>query len=264
MIVLHLITESEPKLETFLIGSEKKTFYHYFPLIYAASVNESAYIDDCGRVWSAPDELYYDHPEIPNKVNYIWVSTRSNIPGFTSKIYDNNYVYDVKTTLGIKNFRMNLKKFRKETEGLEVKWIDNPPIEDMINLLKEWYQDREGEQSDMGYTVQLIYQNRDTFKSYSLVYRGLYIGTKLMNISIYGKLDQDTAIFIVCKSLKLIDETIIYFIGDYVRSLVYNEILNSGMHLVNDGSDLGHEGLVKYKMKFRPIEVFNIYSHQRC
>jgi hypothetical protein len=152
---------------------------------------------------------------------------------------------------------MNIKKFLNLcTDPSKLYWSE-PTTDDALILLKDWYTKHTKEIYDFGYTLNLI-RHSSKYKESNPDYRikALYIDNKIVNLCIWGKLTEDTSVFLVCKSKNDINQ----YIGDYARYKAYNEMKLEGYTFINDGSDLGLDGLKKYKTKFRPVKIENIYE----
>jgi hypothetical protein len=254
---------AEHRVQDYIETVKNKTFYHYYPLLNCMLRDVPHIVDDNGYILVDEYEIYFGDSRLRQPgLEKIWiVDSPISMPGIVEE-YDRNYIYDLKTTLGIKNLRMNAKKFLQETKGLEVRWMSGYCREGCTNLLREWYKEYNEATSDFGYTMNLVNHCKEFHSKYELKIGCLYIGDKMMNLSIWGKLDSNNVVYIVCKSLKKLPngENNIYFVGDYSRVMAYSDMLSEGYQQVNDGSDLGLLGLAQYKMKFRPININPIYS----
>jgi hypothetical protein len=263
---MYLVNDAKNLVCKMLDKASVPTFYHYYPLLCALSDSSFAplFSDEVGRIWSDAKELLFQpEGEVPKEVENILIAT-DPLDGWKVEPYDNNYIYDLDQTMKIKNFRMNVKKFEQDVKekGQEWVWKRNMSQKDILELLKQWYSQYGKDVTDYGYTSKLVEEwngfKSDKFDELGLQARALYIDDKIVSLSMWGKLCDGMAVYIVCKSLKA--PYISYFVGDFVRWNTYIEMISYGYRYVNDGGDLGLEGLKKYKMKFRPVDVIDIYS----
>ena len=237
------------------------TFYHYFPLIYALSEGavEMKFDEDAGALWVGENELYFPHwnkerfgfPELARKV---WIGPYP-CPSWMgrSELYDVNYVYSLTTTISIKNFRKNARRFERTYPTVEYAEAKRP--EECWEVVKRWYR-RSAQETfgDFGYTEWLAW-NYDVFPD--LRARVVRVEGSPVAFSLWGELREDLAIHLVCKDLGW------SYLQDYTRFQTYSEMLEEGYDAVNDGSDCGREGLRIYKLKLRPRFIIPIYSWVR-
>lgn len=253
------MNDTEQHLMSMLNSTTQKTFYHNFPLMDSiVKSEEDLYVNTFGVKFKNTNN-YFICP-FPEECNPDSISVHPvPLDGYNNEVLENNYIYKIEDTLAIKNFRMNVKKFKNHYTDNEIDWR-TPTINEMYKMLKSWYSTHFKEVYDFGYTSYMVknfirYQNL----SPNFNVKGLYIDNEIVNLSIWTKLKHDTAVYIVCKSENGYNQ----FIGDYVRYLVYNSMNEAGYTFINDGSDLGLEGLKKYKTKFRPIRIESIYEVKR-
>ncbi len=249
------------KIDSYLSKIPQKTFYHYFPLILAISESsdKKMWLDDENSyinliVGNVVKELYLE-PLKPNfMVNRIYVSP-NKCPYqsfFKSELYDSNFIYDLETTINIKNFKANVKKFEQRNHQI---YITLGNYQDDLEVIKEWYKKRPNtEFTDFGYTLWLI-KNYQLFND--LHPNVVYLGKEPVCFSLWGELDDETAVHIISK-----DKGIPY-LQDYIRMKVYKEMLEKGFKYVNDGGDAGSHELRRYKQKLRPKFILPIWSWRK-
>jgi len=255
-MIVRLSLEYKDIVEEIFKEDKSKSFYHYFPLLYAIDQStESIFIDSyCdGVVWSKyPTELYYIFDgEIPETVEKVLISERKSPWGWIDEIYDVNFIFDIDTTVDIKNFRDNIKKFLHQNPNIE--YI--PATQEMaVEMVSDWYKKRQNggvSYTDFGYTYWLA-KNFQIFEDIRA--RAVILNGKVSAISMWGKLDNNIGIHLICK-----DRGIPY-LQDYTRFQTYNEMKDIGLKYVNDGSDCSQEGIRVYKQKLRPKFIIPIYS----
>lgn len=244
------------------------SFYHYFPLILAISEtnDEPLYVDSKGNLWVGKEakELYFEGSEDALERAYrVWIS--QNLPprnwGYAS-LYDVNYVYDLKTTLNLENFRDNVKRFEKSNSNVCVKSFENSFVRDALKVLEEWYSKRKERKtfSDFGYTTYLVSRFSDFYDEL----RGIIAYRRDVPVGISLWSDSRPVIGIGLVSNHLVCKTRdLPFLHDFLRYETYCRMRDEGVDCVNDGSDLGLEGLRTYKLKLRPRLIFPIWSWNR-
>lgn len=262
----ELGVEDRPIFDDFIKTEELDSFYHYFPIL--CGISYSNVHPDTGEVrrfhWEVREgalwvwdgnNLFY--PPIGKrglipKVNKVQVSLTKAPKPFKTAVFDVNYIYDLHTTLAIKNFRHNVKRFKR----------DNPDVayvqagdKEAYEIVKEWYNSRIetslGDFADFGYTVwlSLNFKVFDDIRARVVLIDGIPKA-----FTLWGELNENTAIHVICKDLG------IPFLQDYTRYMTYQEMVEEGFRWVNDGSDVGLHGLRIYKLKLRPRYIIPIYS----
>lgn len=241
---------------------ELPTFYHFFPLIYAISESTAKlYIDDTYRLWVSPEgtELYLDPftETIPDFTTKVWTSLRPAPKDslFHTELYDTNYIYDTKYTLGIKNFRDLKKAFWRKSKEKDFPKIsvERKPLhpEDPFQVIRNWYNKGSRQSySDFGYTLWLA----NEYEKFDLKPILVYAEDQPIAFSLWGVLNDRTAIHLICK------ENGWSYLQDYIRYITYEDILAEGLPLINDGGDADIDGLRIYKTKLRPKFIIPIYS----
>ena len=242
-------------LETAFESAGMRSFYHYFPLMMALSEStielrvESTPTGH--RVWVSDTELYCRpvYAKIPKSVKKIWVSTVRPPMTWKPELYDVNFIYDLKETLQIKNFRKNVQRFLKEHP--DAYYTEAGPI-GATEVVEAWYKrNKQQEYYDFGYTMWLA----GFFGLFEdLRARLVKVAGAPVAFSLWGQIDNQTAIHLICKDLGW------PYLQDYARYMTYEEMLEQGFTEVNDGGDAGLHGLRVYKLKLRPKLIIPIYS----
>jgi hypothetical protein len=133
--------------------------------------------------------------------------------------------------------------------------VEHRPLKEDLNtaleLLKKWYEKRQGSYPDFGYTLFLMTHMEDFPELEGFV---VYVNGEPKAFSLWGRMDDEYAIHIACKDLGL------PFLQDYTRHVTYSDMLKMGFKYVNDGGDCGLDGLRVYKSKLRPRFIIPIYS----
>lgn len=230
---------------------EKKwdSFYHYFPLLYAISEStETIHVKD-GNLFVDDKTIYFPY-DLDGIDTVLVALNKPSQAGWVEELYDVNYIYELSTTLQIKNFRDNVKKFAKRNSNCEYSADVSP--EDGWKIIKRWYGvSKRLKFTDFGYTVWLA-ENFREFKD--LKARIVRLGDKPVAFSLWGKLWNNVAIHLICKDVG------IPYLQDFTRYSTYKEMEGEGIELVNDGSDCGEYGIRVYKTKLRPRFIIPIYS----
>ncbi len=245
-----------------------ETFYHYFPLMYAISEStEPIFIkEDYGEVYGihTEDEQYYLMPQYScTYLNYrkkltdaggVLVSPQKcPIKGWSNELYDVNYIYDLDYTLGIRNFRKNVKKFEKAHP--DTFYGEEPFHADDVDpweIVKKWYQvSKRKEFTDFGYTEWLTH-NFEQFEDLKARV-GIADGQDVA-FSLWGIIRPGLGIHLICKDIGW------PYLQDYTRYRTYQEMKETGLNYCNDGSDAGENGIRVFKTKLRPKFITPIYS----
>jgi len=269
-------------VEAYFRQNRWETFYHYFPLLYAISESTVGLTTDkmFGTIHMVgledePDEQYFASRQIGRLDAFyqtlkhsskVWIGPhRCPIDGWWDELYDVNYIYDLEYTLGIRNFRKNVKKFEKAHP--DIRWLTPDGDEEGVHthrgyighhgweVVKQWYKISSRKQfTDFGYTEWLTL-NLDEFLD--LKPRLLCIDEKPVGFSLWDKLTEDTGIHLICKDVGW------PYLQDYIRYRTYLEMKEAGLKYCNDGSDAGEAGIRAYKSKLRPRFIIPIYSWVR-
>jgi len=233
------------------------SFYHYFPLLYAISKADTPIsYNKVGRdlyVWAGRD-LVYPVRKIPRAVKKVWISLTKPRKPWDYELYDVNYIYDLEETLSIKNLRSNVKLFEKQHP--DAAYIELKP-KFTYEFVKNWYAKHLGEgktYANFGWEMWLAgnYNKFDDIKAEGVAENG-----RLLSVSIWGKLNHQTAIHLICKDAG------VPYTQDFTRYQTYQKMKDEGFKYVNDGSDAGLHGLRVYKLKLRPKFIIPIYSWVR-
>jgi len=249
---MRLSIADRDKVERRLKELQQDSFYHYFPLLLAISERSKRMeVDSEGNVWVGDGELYFEGtPSAMSKARRVWVSQNKPPMGWRFEVYDVNYVYELKTTLQVKNFRDNVKRFERDNPKVRV-----APFErgEALNLLEEWYSaGKRREYSDFGYTLYLVEHFEDFGDLEGFL---VYLDCDTVGgLSVWGRLGPDTAIHLVCKTRS--DP----FLHDFTRYKTYEVMADKGFKYVNDGSDVGIPGIRIYKTKLRPWLIYPVWS----
>jgi len=260
--VKELGIEDRPIFDDYIKTAQLDSFYHYFPLLCGISytnVNPDTGVTNTFRwevkdghlwVWDGKNLFYPPIGErriVPN-VDKVQVSLTKAPRPFKTAIFDVNYIYNLSETLSVKNFRHNVKRFKRDHK--DVKYAP-AETKEAYHIIKTWYTNKVGDFADFGYTLWLSL-NFVVFDDIRA--RVVYIDGLPSAFTLWGELNEDTAIHVICKDLG------IPFLQDYTRYMTYQEMLEEGFKWVNDGSDVGIHGLRVYKLKLRPRYIIPIYS----
>jgi hypothetical protein len=247
----QLRIEDRYDIDDFYDFVPQRTFYHYFPLLFAISESDQRLNYD----ESSPNKIfvdwlepYYAAGEQSIGVKKVWIAPYKTTRGMDSVLYDSNFIFDLKRTLDIKNYRANIKKF--EAENHKFSFLEANET-DAITVIKRWYERHKESCTDFGYTLWFA----KNLKLFPDIHSNIaYIKDEPVAFSLWGELDKETAIHIISK-----DRGIPY-LQDYIRHLTYTEMLSKGFTMVNDGGYSGDDGLRRYKEKLRPEFIIPIYS----
>ena len=269
MILIPLHQLHEELIESNLQVIDPKTFYHYFPLIYAMSestekffiseiyAHGDLFVGDNKRECYIPS-LYEESAESlfrDEELNKIWIMSRppERLQHLIKhEVFDVNYIFDLSETIKIKNFRKNADRFIKENNPV-YSYVSAP--ETAWEVIKQWYQkSKRDEFTDFGYTRWLS-QNYEEFED--LRARLIYVNYKPVGFSLWGSLSKTEAVHLICKDVGY------PYLQDFIRKQTYREMLLSGFKTVNDGRDCGIHGIRMFKMKLRPKYILPIYSWVR-
>lgn len=164
-------------------------------------------------------------------------------------LYDREYVYDIQTTLDVKNFRDNAKRFVRDTFPIKIEPLQKSNQLPSIEMLKQWYQKHYAALQDFGQTIYTL----EHFSDLGLEGDVFYINDAVKGISLY-QTNMTKAIHITSKDMGQ------PFLQDYMRFYTYEKLLDKGVTTVYDGSDCDDQGLAVYKLKLRPKLIIPIYS----
>lgn len=171
---------------------------------------------------------------------------------FEEEVYDVNYVNSVRTTLGLqgnklKTLRKNLHKFESWVKGKD--FTTKPLTKDLVPKaieLCEKYHYVDDEYDDLSYNTSIL-MNSDRF---NLIHRTYHLDGEMVAINAGSGLNDEVAAFLISKS-----EHGIKYLVDYVRWDFHRQVKSLGYTHVNDGSDLGNDGLKQLKKKFNPVRI---------
>jgi hypothetical protein len=164
-------------------------------------------------------------------------------------LYDREYVYDIQTTLDVKNFRDNAKRFVRDTFPIKVEPLQKSNQLPSIEMLKQWYQKHYTALQDFGQTIYTL----EHFSDLGLEGDVFYINDAVKGISLY-QTNMTKAIHITSKDMGQ------PFLQDYMRYYTYEKLSRAGVRTVYDGSDGDQPGLAIYKLKLRPTLIIPIYT----
>jgi len=251
--------------ENFFRFVKWNSFYHYFPLIYVLdktveriywekdrlitrgtlgylnieSPTLTVYVGNDGR------ELLF--PSFELSTEKVWIALEKN-PLMKNDIYDVNFVYDLGKEFP-KSFRENAVRFHRDSQPI---WREASPKE-ALEVVENWYAGRrEGEYGDFGYTIYLA----KNFHRFELNANVVEMKGEPKAVSIWGKLDEESAVHLVAKDLGC------PYLHDYLRRKTYADMIEKGFKFANDGG-APTEGIRIYKTKLRPFLIFPLYSWVR-
>jgi len=213
-------------------------------------------IDPNLNIWAGKDELYIEGDALfeDEQVRKLWISQTKAPMGWRTELYDVNFVYDLETTLKIKNFRKNVNKFIRDHPHIEYTRTSDE-YQGVYKVVKRWYEKSHREEfTDFGYTMWLV-SNFATFEG--LRGRIILDEGEPIAFSLWGELNEGLGIHLICKDVGY------PYLQDYTRYMTYSEMLEKGFRLVNDGSDAGEHGINVFKHKLRPKFILPAYSWVR-
>lgn len=271
-----LVLEDRSKIDAYLPHNH---FYSYFPLIWALMLSEGAQyffnIRDTDLstqeqllsgedvfIWTDQDKLLLNPMHgLPESyfINEVMFSDKyyPSSKNLNSILISKDYIYNLNEVTNIKNIRMNIKKLTNSKYFSDLEY-DKDHNKLGLNYVLEWYKqriiDKNEDQSDFGYTIELV-KNFSLFKD--LHSRILTYNDKVVAYTLWGELNTITqrAIHIVLKCNNNIP-----YLADYLRDLIYKEMISAGFTTVSDGDDLGNKELTNNKLKRRPSYIIPIYS----
>jgi len=239
------------------------TFYHFIPFLYLQyKVHHiDFYIDEEKRLYSKDKNGYFlvwRYRKIPENTDFILISTEK-LEGWSYDLFDVNYIYSVEKLRELKgkNFKVLRKNIRKiEKTGKKIEWIlaKKPDIISYKTIFRNL--DIDMEKKDSFWLKELLYD--DKYWGYGIdkiSFLFLFLEDELVSLEVFGFLDKDILIHFIQKYDKAIP-----FISEFSRYYLYISIPR--IKYINDGSDLGNEGIKRFKKKFNP-EILNIYSLYR-
>jgi len=169
---------------------------------------------------------------------------------------DYQYIYDSKNFKDLSGnkwqvFRKNSKKYRRRFEGnFDYRLLKEGEREEEIeNLILGW-SEKEKEIYDSEVMIDYLF--------FSDFRWGLFTNGKLIGINVAEE-NWKYIYFRFC----LDDGT--SFLNEYLRLLFYEnvEFVFDKNKLVNDGGDLGNEGLAFYKKKLNPVRIDSIFGYRK-
>jgi len=260
MAVTPLTLDLRSQLDALYLRQRWETFYHHFPLIFAISESTGAleFRDDTGALYiQGTDEIYIpgDHPEAKSASQILIMPRPPEDSTWNFGLYDVNYIYDLKETVQIKNFRDNVKRFvRDHPQTGSTSSQDGTNI--ALQIIGEWYhKSKRKEFTDFGYTEWLA-RNYPLFKDLHPTF--VWVDGKAVGFSLWGKLSPNTGIHLIAKDSGM------PYLQDYLRMDTYRQMIANGLLYCNDGSDCGIEGLRIYKLKLRPKWIVPIWSWMKA
>ena len=218
-------------------------------------LSELEWVEENGHQGFKDDEgKWFFPPYNPTAQRFIWIPD-SVVVGFQDdmcyddrKFWDYEFIYDPKEFLNLsggkwKVFRKNIKKHQDKPWEYKKIWGDEKR-EEVIELFLKWSE---------GKTLF----DPETFTNFVLhgVHRfGLFMHGDLVGVNIADK------------NFKYINYRICFdtgeeFLNEFLRWKFYtSDWVQRQDKLVNDGGCLGSEGLKRFKMKLRPIEIKDVYT----
>lgn len=189
-------------------------------------------------------EGYYFIPP-PNKaVKGVYVDYEGYVGKGEKLFWDNEYIYNSKDVFEMKGrkyrvFRHNVNKFKENNDDWDYK---KGSWDDVLTVYEEWLK-----------TQKEIY-NDWIFYAEGLPFKILYLKGEPVAFNVWD-VGLKYIHFIFNHSLN------IPFLNEFSRWLFYKEVYETyGEILINDGGDMGLEGLKRYKMKLNPVEVRKRYG----
>lgn len=267
MVTTRPITPYDRKrIETALADAGYYGYYFNFPVIFSMSQTaESPFlIKDTGisPIFVSPDVLYCPAPRYaflssPSDLNgYKVMMSYSKLDNVTSPhydaditLFDREYVYDLNTTLNVKNFRDNAQRFIGDNPAVTVECLQSSNQLEAIEMLKQWYSKHSGALQDFGQTVYTL----EHFSELGLTGFVFYLRDEVKGVSLFRN-DILRAIHITSKDMGQ------PFLQDYMRYYTYEKLSRAGVRTVYDGSDCDQPGLATYKLKLRPTLIIPIYT----
>ena len=258
------LTIQHESISTSLIHSSlERNFYTNFPLLLAISESTQPLKIEMTRnrvemrLWVDEDELFFPpimDDLIPKRVKKVWVSQRRAPLGWRNELYDVNFIYDIETTLSIKNFRKNVKRFEKANPSAAYHYARIEYEEGLQSVIRWYEKSKRKEFADFGYTNWLV-ENYHLFKN--LRARVVTLGDVELAFSLWGALEDRMGVHLICKDVGL------PYLQDWTRYRTYDEMRNCGFKMVNDGGDCNVHGIRRYKEKLRPRFIIPLFSWLR-
>jgi len=194
------------------------SFYHYFPLMYAISEStQPLLIDEHLNIFAGAGELYIEGEALldDDELQKVWVSLGKAPRGWSTEMYDVNFIYDLETTLAIKNLRMNVKKFIRDNPNIEYSKAKSNSDEGLYPVIL-WYEKTDRRTlTDFGYTMWLT-KNYNKFQD--LQPRVVKINGRIVSFSLWGRLSEKLGIHLICKCDP------VTYLNDYTRYMTYEEM----------------------------------------
>ena len=162
--------------------------------------------------------------------------------------WDHEFIYDPKNFVSLsgnkwKVFRRHIRKLDNPYWSYERLPDDEEMDKHVAALFLDWAEGRE--LFDPEIFTKFVIQGENRF--------GLFLNGVLMGVNI-----ADTNFKYI--NYRICVDTGEEFLNEYLRWRFYtSEWVQDQNKLVNDGGCLGSEGLKRFKMKLRPIEIKNIY-----
>lgn len=248
-----------PALEAFVRENKVNCFYYYVPWLLAQAEDPEMKFDfekESGAVtveYQGYKRLYYI-PFLPYRAGLneiIFDYPNRTLEGWTKHKVDVNYINDPKKIVqhrgeDFHELRHALNVCEKTLSNKIVKYEYPKGIEDVYLFI-----DSLCDKEEIG-TVRSLLETKSFYQDMEI--KTLTVDGEIYSVNIWGKLYKDVIIYLVNKNKPGVP-----FLSDYSRLQFYDDIKDE-CEEVNDGSDLGEEGLRRFKRKFNPIRVEDIHS----
>jgi hypothetical protein len=244
-----------PGLEAFVRENKVNCFYYYVPWLLAQAQDPETKFDfekESGAVtveYQGYKRLYYI-PFFPHRASLneiLFDYPNRTLEGWTKHKVDVNYINDPKKIVQHKGedfheFRHALNVYEKTLANKVVKYEYPKNLEEVYLFLRPLC-----DRDELRTIGSFLYQQGVDVKV-------LKVDGEIYSVNMWGDLYKGVIVYLVNKNMPGVP-----FLSDYSRLQFYDDIKDE-CEEVNDGSDLGLDGLRRFKRKFNPIRVEDIHS----
>jgi len=226
--------------------------YHHFTGFIDYYLKNSIVTFDDGLLWLDKETLlfYPAKGHVPDEVKEIKIAYKPP-SAWSYEVFDRVYYIEPSYSMKLENFKKNAKRF----EVIQEPFYTPITEKEAYDFFTDWLSKKAKEKLEFHMIEEHYYLLKNT-KTYNLRLTGIYTN-KLHGISLWGELKEGIAIHLLCCDSGM------GFAQDYLRYKTYQDMISSGYRLVCDGSDLGDEGLRKYKTKLRPYLIIPFFTLRR-
>jgi len=263
--ITETLQDSLLQIEEWVKERKINNFYYYTPWLLAQAEDPEVTYDMDYDTWGVTvdykgQKRYYyipfEDPYHPKVKEIVFDYPGRDLgEGWVKHKVDVNYINDPKEIVAHRGedfheFRHALNVCEKSLANKIVKYERSEKTREVYLFMKPLCDSKE----ELWTIRKLLDLKLGDYFHQDLEMKVLRVDGEIWSVNIWGKLWKGVIVYLVNKNKPGVP-----FLSDYSRFQFYEDIKDE-CEEVNDGSDLGVDGLRRFKRKFNPIRVEDIHS----